>query len=184
MKYLMMAVFALIFAACTNGISDNPIVIPVEPEEPAERGGASVTVDGTTFAVYNACWKADVLNGNDTFYTIQIANSEVFAETDPFEVVSIVYKVANGSTAELATGEFADFDVSLTKIGSNVDKQYYGSSTLNGNNAKLKVAKSVGGYQIQFGAMKYTVDGTTSTTTNNGTAFSFAGAVKKGLLLQ
>ena len=41
-----------------------------------------------------------------------------------------------------------------------------------------------GGYQIQFGAMKYTVDSTTSTTTYNGTAFSFAGAVKKGLILQ
>ena len=78
----------------------------------------------------------------------------------------------------------ADFDVSLTKIGSTADKQFYAGSTLNGNNAKLKVTKSGGGYQIQFGAMKYTVDSTTSTTTYNGTAFSFAGAVKKGLILQ
>lgn len=150
----------------------------------AERGGASVTVDGTTFSVNDAHWTADVLNGNDTFYTIQIANSDTFAGADPFNVVSIVYKVANGSTAELATGEFADFDVSLTKIGSSVDKQFYAGSTLNGNNAKLKVTKSGGGYQIQFGAMKYTVDSTTSTTTYNGTAFSFAGAVKKGLILE
>ena len=152
--------------------------------ESGERGGASVKVDGTTFSVYDACWKADVLNGNDTFYTVQIANSDTFGGADPFEVVSIVYKVVNGSTTELATGEFADFDVSLTKIGSSVDKQFYAGSTLNGNNAKLKVTKSGGIYQIQFGAMKYTVDATTSTTTYNGTAFSFSGTVKKGLILQ
>ena len=121
-------------------------------------------VDGTTFSVYDACWKADVLNGNDTFYTVQIANSDTFGGADPFDVVSIVYKVVNGSTTELATGEFADFDVSLTKIGSSVDKQFYAGSTLN--------------------AMKYTVDATTSTTTYNGTAFSFSGTVKKGLILQ
>lgn len=153
-------------------------------EAPAGRGGASVKVDGTTFSVYDARWKADVLNGNDTFYTIQIANSEVFAGADPFDVVSIVYKVTNGSTTELATGEFADFDVSLTKIGSSADKQFYAGSTLNGNNAKLKVTKNGGSYQIQFGAMKYTVESTTSTTTYDGTAFSFSGAVKKGLILQ
>lgn len=153
-------------------------------DDRSARGGASVKIDGTTFSVYDAHWTADVLNGNDTFYTIQIANSDTFAGSDPFEVVSIVYKVTNGNAAELATGEFADFDVSLTKIGSSVDKQYYAGSTLNGNNAKLKVTKSGGGYQIQFGAMKYTVDSTTSTTTYNGTAFSFAGAVNKGLILQ
>ena len=151
---------------------------------PAGRGGASVKVDGTTFSVYDARWRPDVANGNDTFYTIQIANSDTFGGSDPFDVVSIVYKVTNGSQTELATGEFAEFDVSLTKTGSTVDKQFYAGSTLNGNSAKLKVTKSGGGYQIQFGAMKYTVDGTTSTTTYNGTAFSFAGAVKKGLLLQ
>jgi hypothetical protein len=150
-----------------------------------ERGGsASVKVDGTTFSVYNACWKADVLNGSDTFYTVQIANSDVFAGADPFDVVSIVYKVTNGSQTELATGEFANFDVSLTKIGSSVDKQYYAGSTLNGNNAKLKVTKSGGSYQIQFGPMKYTTDGSAGSPTYNGTAFSFTGAVKKGLLLQ
>ena len=153
-------------------------------DDRAARGGASVKVDGTTISVYDAHWKADVLNGNDTFYTIQIANSDTFGGADPFDVVSIVYKVTNGSQTELATGEFADFDVSLTKIGSSVDKQFYAGSTLNGNNAKLKVTKSGGGYQIQFGAMKYTVDSTTSTTTYNGTAFSFAGAVKNGLILQ
>jgi len=148
------------------------------------RGGASVKVDGTTFSVYDARWTADVLNGNDTFYTVQISNSDTFGGADPFDVVSIVYKVTNGSTTELATGEFADFDVSLTKIGSSADKQFYGSSTLNGNNAKLKVSKTGNGYLVQFGAMKYTIDSTTSTTTYDGTAFSFSGAVKKGLILQ
>jgi hypothetical protein len=153
-------------------------------DDRAARGGASVKVDGTTFSVYDAHWKADVANGNDTFYTIQIANSDTFGGSDPFDVVSIVYKVTNGSTTELATGEFADFDVSLTKIGSSADKQFYAGSTLNGNNAKLKVTKNGGSYQIQFGAMKYTIDSTTSTTTYNGTAFSFSGTVMNGLILQ
>ena len=153
-------------------------------DERAGRGGASVKVDGTTFSVYDARWSADVLNGNDTFYTVQIANSDTFAGADPFDVVSIVYKVTNGSQTELATGEFADFDVALTKIGSSADKQFYAGSTLNGNNAKLKVTKNGGIYQIQFGAMKYTIDSTTSTTTYNGTAFSFSGTVMNGLILQ
>ena len=33
MKYLSMAAFALMFAACTNDLPDNPVVIPEEPEE-------------------------------------------------------------------------------------------------------------------------------------------------------
>ena len=32
-KYLSIAVFMCLMAACTNGITDNPVVIPEEPEE-------------------------------------------------------------------------------------------------------------------------------------------------------
>ena len=152
--------------------------------EPGERGGASVKVDGTTFSVSYANWKADVLNGNDTFYTIQIANSDTFLGTDPFDVVSIVYKVANGKTNELATGEFSDFEVSVTRLSANEanDRMFYAFGS--DSNAKLKVAKSGSGYQIQFGAMKYTTDGGTGSPTYDGSAFSYTGPVANGLSIQ
>lgn len=152
--------------------------------EPGERGGASVKVDGTTFSVSYANWKADVLNGNDTFYTIQIANSDTFLGTDPFDVVSIVYKVANGNTNELATGEFSDIEVSVTRLSANEanDRMFYAFGS--DSNAKLKVAKSGSGYQIQFSAMKYTTDGGTGSPTYDGSAFSYLGPVTNGLSIQ
>ena len=152
--------------------------------EPGERGGASVKVDGTTFSVSYANWKADVLNGNDTFYTIQIANSDTFGGADPFDVVSIVYKVANGKTNELATGEFSDFEVSVTRLSSNEanDRMFYAFGS--DSKAKLKVTKSGSGYQIQFGAMKYTTDGGTGSPTYDGSAFSYTGPVTNGLSIQ
>ena len=146
---------------------------------------ASVTVNGTTFTVDNARWTVDVLNGSDAFYTLQFYNFDVLGGADPMDIVSIVYRVPNGSQTELATGEFTDFEVSLTRTGSNEaqDRQYYALSS-DTPNAKLKVSKTGGGYLVQFGAMKYTVDGSAGATTYNGSVFSFAGAVNKGLLLQ
>ena len=154
--------------------------------EPAERGGsASVTVNGTTFSVNNAYWDVAVANGSDAFYTLQFYNFNKLGDADPMDIVTIVYKVSGGSQTELATGEFADFEVSLTRMGSNEaqDRQYYTFSSDN-TGAKLKVAKSGAGYQVQFGAMKYTVDGSAGATTYNGTAFNFTGGFKKGTLLQ
>ena len=151
-----------------------------------ERGGsASVTVNGTAFSVDNARWDATVLNGNETFYTLQIYNCDVLGGADPMDIVSIVYKVPNGSQTALATGEFTDFEVSLTRTGSNEaqDRQYYTNFSDNAG-AKLKVSKTGSGYLVQFGAMKYTVDGSAGATTYNGSVFSFAGAINKGLLLQ
>lgn len=154
-------------------------------EAPERGGAASVTVNGTTFSVYNARWDATVLNGSETFYTLQIYNCDALAGADPMDIVSIVYKVPNGSQTALATGEFTDFEVSLTRTGSNdaQDRQYYSNFTDNAG-AKLKVSKTGNGYLVQFGAMKYTIDGTAGATTYNGSVFSFAGAVNKGLLLQ
>lgn len=154
--------------------------------ETAERGGsASVTVNGTTFSVNNAYWDVAVANGSDAFYTLQFYNFNKLGDADPMDIVTIVYKVSGGSQTELATGEFADFEVSLTRMGSNEaqDRQYYTFSSDN-TGAKLKVAKSGAGYQVQFGAMKYTVDGSAGATTYNGTAFNFTGGFKKGTLLQ
>ena len=154
--------------------------------EAVERGGsASVTVNGTTFSVDNARWQATVLNGNETFYTLQIYNCDVLGGADPMDIVSIVYKVPNGSQTALATGEFTDFEVSLTRASSNEtqDRHYYTTFSDNAG-AKLKVTKTGSGYLVQFGAMKYTIDASAGATTYNGSVFSFAGAVNKGLLLQ
>ena len=152
--------------------------------EAGERGGASIAIDGTKFSVSYANWSADVLNGNDTFYTLQIANSDTFLGADPFDVVSIVYKVTNGSTNELATGEFSDFEVSVTRLSSNEanERMFYAFGS--DNDAKLMVKKSGSGYQIQLGAMKYTTDGGADSPTYNGSAFSFAGPVAKELSVQ
>lgn len=151
--------------------------------DPAERGGASVTVAGTTFSVYNAYWDVVVANGSDAFYTIQIYNFNKLGAVDPMDFVTIVYKVPDGSQTELATGEFDNFQVSLTRTGSNAsgDRQFY---TVDGHNenAKLKVTKSGSGYQIQFDSMQYT-DGISSSI-YVGTAFDFTGGFKRGTLLQ
>ena len=144
-----------------------------------------MTVNGTTFSVDNAYWDVAVANGNDAFYTLQFYNFNKLGDADPMDIVTIVYKVPNGSQTEIATGEFTDFEVSLTRMGSNgaQDRQYY---TFGSDNtcAKLKVAKSGAGYQVQFGALKYTVDGSAGSQTYNGTAFNFTGGFKKGTLLQ
>lgn len=183
---LMAAVMAFGMSACT-GIEDNPINPGPEPYEDGggERGGASITINGTTFSVSYANWKADVLNGNDTFYTVQVANSANFADVDPFDVVSIVYKVTNGNAAELATGEFSDFEVSVARLSANeANARMFYAFASDTPGTKLKVTKSGSGYQIQFGAMKYTIDGSAGSPTYNGSAFSFTGSVTKGLSIQ
>lgn len=148
-------------------------------------GGSSVTVNGTTFSVYKGHWDVAVANGSDTFYTLQFYNfSSVNALPDPIHIVSVVYHVTNGDQSAPATGEFSgsDFNVSVTKLSSNEsqDRTYYTYPADNAS-AKLKVTKSGSNYTVEFGAMKYT-DGSTSTT-YNGTAFSFSGALTKGLLI-
>ena len=152
--------------------------------ESGERGGASITIDGTKFSVSHANWKADVLNGNDTFYTLQVANSANFADVDPYDVVSIVYKVANGNVNELATGEFSDFEVSVTRLSANEanDRTFYAFGS--DDNVKLYVVKNGSGYQIKLDAMKYTTDGGAASPTYDGSAFSYAGPVAKGLSIQ
>lgn len=179
---LMTAVMAFGMSACTDDNADNG----VPPTIDGDRNSTSITVNGTTFSVFYACWDAKVLNGNDTFYTLSIYNSTTLGGADPFDTVSIVYKVVNGSQTALATGEFSNFDVCVSRLSSNSSKDriYYGYSTEYGNKAKLKVTKSGSNYKIQFGAMKYVVDGSVNAQTYKGTDFSFSGAVTKELLPQ
>ena len=175
---LMAAMVAFGFVACGSD-DDNT------PAPPAGPGGtSSITVGGTAFGVSYAYWDARVLNEHHTFYTLQFLNTQTIGAADPMDVVSITYQVNDGSQAAPATGEFTDFQVSVTKLSSNpaLDRMFIASSTLNGNNAKLKVTGSGAGYQVEFGAMKYT-DGV-NTTTYDGTAFSFTGGFTKGLLWQ
>jgi hypothetical protein len=181
---LMAAMMAFCMSACTNENDDNSV--PAGLDGGGARGASSITVNGTTFSVYHACWDAKVLNGSDTFYTLSIYNSSSLGGADPFDTVSIVYKVVNGSQTDLATGEFTSFDVCVSRLSSDdtKDKLYYGYSSEYGNAGKLKVTKSGSGYQIEFGAMKYVVEGSPEATTYDGTAFSFSGAVAKGLLVQ
>lgn len=153
-------------------------------DEVGGRGGsASLTVNGTTFSVYNAYWDVAVANGSDAFYTLQFYNFDVLGAADPMEIVTITYKVPNGSQTAIATGEFSDYEVAVTKMGSNeaLDKQYYTFGSDNPG-TKLTVTKNGSGYLVQFGAMKYT-DGN-NPTTYVGTPFSFSGGFKKGTLLQ
>ena len=181
---LMAAMMAFSMSACTNENDDNST--PAGLDGGSDRAVSSITVNGTTFSVFYACWDAKVLNGNDTFYTVSIYNSSTLGGADPFDTVSIVYKVVNGSQTALATGEFTSFDVCVSRLSSDEtkDRLYYAYSTEYGNAGKLNVTKSGSGYQIEFGAMKYIIEGSPEATTYNGTAFSFSGAVTKELLPQ
>lgn len=178
---LMAAVVAFGFVAC--GSDDNNTT----PPPPGGDSGttSSITVNGATFSVFNGYWRANVLNGNEVFYTLQLYNYTASTQsTDPKDIVTVTYKVQNGSQSAIATGEFTNFQVSLTKVSSNssLDRQYYAFSDQNGNNTKLKVTQSGTGYTVEFGGMKYT-DGE-STTTFDGTAFAFTGTFTYGTLLQ
>ena len=185
---LMVVLLAFGMSACTAN-EDNSVIYN-GPEEsdgdnPDDREAELFTVNGTTFSVNYASFKAEVLNANDTFYCLQFANGATFGSVDPFDVVSIVYSVTNGSQTELATGEFTNFEVSVTRLSADESQDciYYAFAS-DTPGAKLKVTKSGNGYQIDFDAMKYTIDSTTSTTTYDGTAFSFTGTVNKGLIVQ
>lgn len=177
---LMAAMVAFGFVAC--GSDDDNTTSP--PSGGTGGTTSSITVGGATFSVFNGYWRANVLNGNEVFYTLQLYNFTSTQSAEPTDIVTVTYKVQNGSPSAIATGEFTNFQVSLTKVSNNstADRQYYAFGDQNGNNAKLKVTQSGSGYTVEFGGMKYT-DGE-SATTFDGTAFSFTGTFTYGTLLQ
>lgn len=143
------------------------------------KASTSATVNGSTFKVNRAYWNVAELNENDVFYAIQLCNSDITNPSDPFTAITIIYNVPGGPTDTFATGEFSDFDVALTTASSDSskDRQFYGFSNEDGNNAKLKVSKD-GGITVEVDAMNYKLE-PTATELFPGTAFSFTGSVKR-----
>lgn len=146
-------------------------------DDPWDQGGTvSITVNGTTFSADHAYWSAEILNTNETWYTLSLYNCSYPNVTDPWLSISIVYHVVNGSTSAPATGSFTNFQVSLSKTCSDdsQDRWYYAFGNEGGNNTTLNISKNGNKYNVQCGAMKY-IDGFATSNTYPGGAFSYSG---------
>lgn len=163
---LLVAAMAIGFTSC--GDKDEPF-----------GSSSSVTVNGNNFKVNRAYWFVREANENDVFYVIMLTSSDLNNPKDPLTTISIVYNVPGGSTDTFATGEFNAFDVSLSIVSNDdsKDRQFYGSSNEDGNNATLKITKD-GGITVQFDGMNYKLE-PTATEKFAGTAFSYTGSVSK-----
>ncbi|MBP5560210.1 MAG: hypothetical protein J6X70_00190 [Muribaculaceae bacterium] len=171
-RFLGMLLVATLVAFGMSSCGDD------ENDEPFGGGTSQITVNGTTFKVNRAYWSAEVLNENDVFYTLYLYNCDATNPTDPWHAVTIIYKVVDGATDTFATGEFDDFEVSLSIVSadSSKDRWYLGNSNQDGNSAKLRVSKE-GGITVSFDAMKYG-DGINAPQ-YMGTSFTFTGSIQK-----
>ena len=149
-------------------------------DEPFGGSTGKITVNGTTFSINRAYWSAELLNETDYFYTIMLTNRDLNNIKDPWHAITIVYHTTNGTTDTFATGEFDDFEVSLTIASSDEskDRQYYAFSQENDNNNAKLVVSANGGITVSFDAMNYT-DGINSTKVYSGPAFTYTGSVSK-----
>lgn len=177
MKFLAMlmmgAVMSFGLTACGDDDDDNG--------GGGSRGGTSVTVNGTTFSVSNAYWHIDTTNENDTFYELALMNCTLPNVKDPWVSISILYHVTGGSTTQMASGEFDDYQVSLGYVSSDdsKDRAYVAFGKYDGNSGKLKVSVSGSNVTVEVPALKYTDGLSSSSATYSGGAFSFSGSMSQ-----
>ncbi|MBQ4386898.1 MAG: hypothetical protein II822_04795 [Prevotella sp.] len=178
MKYfgmlLMGAVIAFSLTACGDD-DDNDSSVSFG------GGSASVTVNGTTFSASRAYWHIDTANANDTFYELMIMNCSLPSITDPWVTISVLYHVAGGSTSQMVSGEFDDYQVSLSYVSSDdsKDRSYIAFGKQDGNSGKVKVSVSGNNISVEVPALKYTNALSSGTTTYDGGAFTFSGSMSK-----
>ena len=174
---LMTAAMTIGFAACSDDDDNNTDGVPFG------GGNPSITVNGITFSGSYAFFNIDTANETDTFYELWISNSNYPSINDPLVNISIVYRVTGGSTTQIATGEFDNFQVSLSSIGSDdsKDRMFSAFNKSDGNDAKLKVSKSGSNISIEVPALNYTQIYPTpeTTTTYPGGACSYSGSIKQ-----
>lgn len=178
MKYfgmlVMGAMMAFGFTACGSDDDNN--------DGGGSRGSAAVTINGTTFSVSNAYWHIDTANENDTFYELTLMNCSWPNVRDPYMTIGIIYHVKGGSTDQMASGEFDDYQVaaSLVSQDDTKDKSYIAYGKYDENGGKLKVTISGGNVvTVQVPALKYYNGFESSTTTYPGGSFTFTGSLSK-----
>ena len=178
---IMLASAAMIFGMTACGDDDEPF-----------GGGSavSVTVNGATFKVDRAYWSVDVVvnaveeasprDETTTWYTLALYNCDYPNIKDPWHSITILYhKDGIGDITTFADGTYKDFTVSLSILSSDdsKDRQYYGNSDDEGNDATLTISHDGGGLSLSVSAMNYT-DGNCGNS-YPGPAFSYSGSVKK-----
>ena len=179
MKYfgmlVMGAIMAFGFTACGSDDDDNG------GGGGGSRATTSVTINGTTFGVSNAYWNIETANQNDTFYELTLMNCNWPNVSDPLMSIGIIYHVKDGSTAQMLSGEFDDYQVAVSLVSQDEtkDKSYIAYSKLDDNSGKLKVTISGNSVTVQVPALKYYNGFESSTTTYPGGAFSFTGSMSK-----
>ena len=176
---LMGAMMALSFTACGSDDDDDD-----------NRGGGggggsaqgatSITVNGTTFSGSYAFYHIDK-ESNETFYEIWLTNCNLPNVQDPWMTIGIMYMVEGGSTTQVASGEFDNFQISLSLITSDnsKDKTFIGYGREASNQGKLKVSVNGNNITIDAPAMKYYDGLTTSAKSYDGAGFAFNGTIAK-----
>ena len=176
LKYLRLLYFTsfvlLCITACSN---DNEVKLDGNDDS---RGNTSLTVNGTTFSGSYGYWNTEKLN-SDTWYQLWIFNTDINSQRDPLHSICITYNKTNGDVTSLATGEFNNYEVSLSIISKDTSKEqdYVAYSGMNDNTDKIKVTKSGSTYKLEVPALRYTT--LTGEGSYSGSSFTFSGTLKE-----
>ena len=176
LKYLRLLYFTsfvmLCITACSN---DNEVKLDGNDDS---RGNTSLTVNGTTFSGNYGYWNTAKLN-SDTWYQLWIFNTDINSQRDPLHSICITYNKTNGDVTSLATGEFNNYEVSLSIISKDTSKEqdYVAYSGMNDNTDKIKVTKSGSTYKLEVPALRYTT--LTGEGSYSGSSFTFSGTLKE-----
>ena len=176
LKYLRLLYFTsfvlLCITACSN---DNEVKLDGNDDS---RGNTSLTVNGTTFSGSYGYWNTAKLN-SDTWYQLWIFNTDINSQRDPLHSICITYNKTNGDVTSLATGEFNNYEVSLSIISKDTSKEqdYVAYSGMNDNTDKIKVTKSGSTYKLEVPALRYTT--LTGEGSYSGSSFTFSGTLKE-----
>ena len=177
MKYfgmlVMGAMMAFGFTACGSDDDNN--------DGGGSRGGkTSVIVNGKTFSGSYAFYNIETTDGV-TWYELWISNCNLPSVSDPWECLSILYPVKGGSTTQMASGEFSDYQVAATSASMDETKDvaYYAFSGSNGNTGKVKVTVSGNTVSVEVPALNYVTSFAENAQSYAGGAFSFSGSMSK-----
>lgn len=177
MKYfgmlVMGAMMAFGFTACGSDDDNN--------DGGGSRGGkTSVTVNGKTFSGSYAFYNIETTDGV-TWYELWISNCNLPSVSDPWECLTVLYPVTDGSTTQMASGEFSDYQLSVTSASMDESKDvaYYAFSGYNGNTGKVKVTVSGSTVSVEVPALNYVSSLAENAPTYAGGAFSFSGSMSK-----
>ena len=182
MKTIKFLASVLIATVCAFGIAacgDGDEKSPATGSSDNDSGITSnLTINDTEFAATNAYWAAESTEGTTT-YLISLLNYNLQGqEPDPCYAIEIFYNVESGATEELATGEFTDYTVMASVVGSSVSSSYEAVSLGVTNPPVLRVTKNGNDYSVVVGDLTYHPVDLEFPQAYSGTAFTYTGSIQ------